>query len=203
MLSKSFVAKSCAMAAGALLLGAASTAQASLIGQTIGCSVENLGRAYTCNVLSPVVGAGPEFDLNAGFDDPSFIVDFGEDTNDRTTILITQSFPGFSTNPPFSDFAVTFEELIWLLPTGGPDPDSEITGFSLVTNGSGVTNSDVSFTEDSLRIDYSGTNNSQGSTVLITLATNHNPFDVPEPGALALFGLGLAGIGYIRRRRSA
>lgn len=205
MITKSLIAKSGAIAVGALMLSVTTTAQASLIGQTgIGCVPVDLGRAYVCNTAQSPVGIGHEFELIATQNTPSFTVDIGEDMDGRATVEIMQTFPGFSTQGQFTDFEFSLTDLIWLFPTGGNDPDSEITGLALSVGAgvSGMEDSDLTHTEDSLTINFVGSSWQQQSSILITLGTNHNPIATPEPGALALFGLGLAGLGYLRRRRS-
>lgn len=96
-------------------------------------------------------------------------------------------------------FILTLSNLVW---QGTP---GAIVGTSVsITNGSVTGFTDASVTglpsglpANSLSINLGGFWN-QGSTARITLTVEH----VPEPGTIALFGLGLAGLGFARRKKA-
>lgn len=204
MLSKTL--KSCAMAA--ILMGMSSGAQATLIGDTVGCSVTDLNPnnpAHSCDVSGAVViSPGAEFEIVADPFGNAFSIDLDEET--ITIRHITFSSSGGAA----TDFELTLSDLHWLLPTGGIDPDGEVLGIQSLTTNIGVAGlsvGDITFDAHSITIDFVGTNFSTSllprgirPEFVIDLRTTHDV--ISEPGALALFGLGLAGLGFMRRRRS-
>ncbi len=53
----------------------------------------------------------------------------------------------------------------------------------------------------SLTIDLSGISYSDADTAVLYFEVYHDEVEVSEPSSLALFGIGLAGLGFLRRRR--
>jgi hypothetical protein len=76
------------------------------------------------------------------------------------------------------------------------DINATITGFSLTTDLSGLTASNISFTANEISVDYSDLTRSGGQFANLELTL------VPIPAAVWLFGSALAGLGFIRRRKT-
>jgi hypothetical protein len=169
--------------ASALFTG---TAHASLLGDSVDCDVQPIanGTFWSCSLASAtVVDPGVEFQLNlAG--NPFFDVDL--DSNSITLINLSALGTGAG------EF-LTLSSLDWL-----DFPAGEIEDFSLVTLGvAGLNASDITLTAHSVGIDFNGTQWRPGDFAEITLQVNHA---VPEPTTLLLLGLGLAGLGFAKRR---
>ena len=181
-----------------LALGWSGAAKASLLGQTVTCSnASPFPIACSSPTATVTDGSGPEFQLELTFEDPSPVWDI--DISGESVRMTT-----FSLRLAGAANSVTLGDLIW-----ANDPGATITGITnfLVSGveprntplSDGLVESDVSFTANSVTIDYGLTAWSPGGFVSFDLVTTHSA--LPEPGTLALFGLGLAGLGLAARRR--
>lgn len=176
----------CATASiGALLF--AGVAQASLIGSTVDVS------AYFGNTSSPyydpgnvVVGAGVEYPAGSY---PSYNPSWQIDISDSQLTITDTASTGF----PF----VTSSFNGWILTVvSGPAITS-----AAVDAGSDFSPFALSIVNGTLQLNYSGVAGPSGGTSIINFATDSVAPSVPEPGTLALLGLGLAGLGFARRRK--
>ena len=185
------------LAAVLLALGFAGGAQASLLGQTVTCERGPASFGFCSSPTATVMdGGAPEFTLDS-FGDPLFSIDLSGDRIVMTALRPVGTAPSQ---------LVTLGDLIW-----ANDPTATITGITnfLVSGveprntplSDGLVESDVSFTANSVAIDYSLADWSPGGFVSFDLVTTHSA--IPEPATLALFGLGLAGLGLAARRKRA
>ena len=166
------------LAAFAVLLSPMA-AQATLIGDVINVEFI-LGGVSQGSASTIVINPGREFE-GPGFGlDPGEFIDI---TGTSIEALVLEPFLVPDTRYIFSD-------LDWI---GGP---GTITGFTLTTDIVGFSAADITFGDDFVIVnagDFTGT-----GTMSIELQTSHAA--VPEPSTLALFTLGLLGLGLARKR---
>ena len=166
--------------------GMARQTQASLIGDTVTYQAFAGGNPFGGSLTDVVADSFIEF------------------TFAETTILdvdisgssITLTRPASESGVSFaSGFNITLSGLDWF-----GEPSGIITGASVTSSDLLFGTASVTFSDHEVVIDIGSTGFDTLSFVTVELQTSH---DVPEPATLAIFGLGLAGLGFMRRRRAA
>ena len=160
-------------------------AQATLIGDSVQGKLEVNGLGTLLDVMAFVADPGIEFSIT-GNQNASLSLDVKSDSFDIIYDLSTLSDIGFATT-------WTLFDLDWATP-------GIITGVTL-TSGISSLISNTSFTDDSITVDILNFNNTNQLEIWsFDIQTKHT--NVPAPMSLALFGLGLAGISFSRRKKA-
>ena len=180
-----------AAAAALLIFGAAGAAQASLIGQTVTASFDG-SPAWSLNRTSATVSAIPRefiFTLAPG---RQIIVDVQDSAIDLQYNNISSVFFFIG------NLSITIGGLTW-----APDPDVilgvNVTDFADPNSLGGFGSNTASFTDSSVTLNLGGVWDGR-DRLRIDLITGPSQ-QLPEPASLALFGLGLLGLGVAIRRR--
>lgn len=168
----------------------ATLSHASFVGDTVNCS---LSPSYltSCNQSSATVGAGEEFTIFTQTPGLTWLVDIG-----ANSVSVTLNGPA---NWGVSGGIGQFK----LLSLNEFGISSSITGISnFFTNTNyGIDASDITFTSDSLNISFINSGWNTGQLLSFDVVTRPNQ-SIPEPASMALLGLGLAGIGFSRRKKA-
>jgi len=138
----------------------------------------------------------------------SFVAGSTTDTFD-TFFTISASdtqiiFDYFDTSSTWSDFSTVITDAGMSIDNGLElfNIDSLISSVSVnaSTNMAGFSSSNVDFTGSAIAVDWEGL--SYNSNTLVVLDINSTD-EVPAPAPLALMGLGLAALGFSRRKKAA
>lgn len=173
-----------------LALGATS-AQAGLIGDSVSgiLSGGNTGWVLTSQFTSPaIVGAGVEF--SGGFSAPFSPWVISVDVFDTGFSVLVNSATAGPVGCLNFCIGVDLSDLDWAGATTG------ITGVSLVSGNAGAIDS-LTFGVNSTSVRFQGLR-----TGLYQFSLTADDAQVPAPATLALFGLGLAGLGWSRRKKA-
>lgn len=162
-------------------------ANASFVGDSVQCGVE-VGFLTGCGPTSSVVGSGNEFRVGTVAPGYSYDVDIG-----ASSLKLTMNGAGLS--GWIGQIYLT--GLDWV---GTPATITGISNFA-TTADYGMSLSDISFSRNSLAIDLHNSGWSGGDTLSFDIQTSATK--IPEPASLGLVGLGLAVLGFSRRRRVA
>ena len=176
---------------GILLTAAVAPAGATLIGDTVHFESRFQGSVFMGNSFDFQVEAGSGDSL----DFTGFRLDV-EASSFSIVAIVDAANIGFF-------FEWELNDLHWVGMPNGVITGATITqqtGFFATLPQNAITTTDHSVVIDlnSLGINFPRT---IGDRLDITLQTDHRP--IAEPGALALFGIGLAGLGFVRRRKHA
>ena len=180
-----------AATAALLSLGMAGAAQASLIGQTVTCSVNGGLIGANCTAPTATVGPGAEFEIRSTVVGGRFwSIDLDADS---ITMALVRNGGVTST----STGQVILGDLFW-----SDEPTATIIGIAnfTVVGITGVIESSIAVNDNSIVIGYQPAAWARGSFISFDLVTSHSQ-QLPEPATLALFGFGLLGLGLTARRR--